>query len=315
MLVTSIAVAEPARAASPEQSSDELTLRDGRHVHGRVVEKEPGRWIVLETEDGNRHTFAWEVVAEVVQGPAAQQQAKSAKEIREAWRVRGGDRVSYELRAELAGVLQPGRTFDVTGVCATGTGVLAASIYGQTATDRGRAAGGGLGGRLAFMFLSRLEPGSRSWWALRAGTGLDLQLLYARIPTGIAPASGQMCSQVARSSHEVEVRDVPLLLVQVPFDLGAHVGLGGFVDALEWRGIVLGAAWAPSFIHIGPWTAGGSTQLSPLGFELTFDFTTLHATAKRRPPEQHLRMSVSVTLPSSDGQATLGTLAFGPVWY
>lgn len=293
---------------------DEVTLADGRSIRGRIVEKSPGRWLVVETENGARRTVAWQLVGEIVEAPVVREESvPSVPPSHDPWRARGGVRPSYELRIQTSALLEPVRSFSVEGTCGTGAGVVPASIYGQTALDRERGIGGGVGGRAGIMYFPRLGHKERAWWALRVNGGLDAQLFYMRLPSGIARMDDELCSDVAKTAHEVEARAVPELLLQIPLALGAAVGLGGLVDPVTWRGIVLGAAWAPSFTHLGPWTTSGKTRFSPLGVELTFDFTTLQAVAKK--PEPHLRMAATLTVPVLEGEALLGTLAFGWVWY
>ena len=313
-LATAVA-ASPAAAAHPTDVADEVVLRDGRRVRGRVTQKDPGRWVVIETRDGIRRTFAWDVVAEIDIDPDARRARSTTA--RNAWRARAGGKVSYEVRAMASAAVLPKRTYGLTGFCATGTGVAPASIYGQSATDRGRAVGAGLGARVGYMHVAPLEPdGSSSWWALRVATGLDLQLLHAQVPIGIRPFSGELCSEVAKNSHTVESAPSSLLLGRFPLTLGAHLGIGGLDDLMVWRGVVLGLAWSPSYTVVIPWrSGGGGGHLTPLGFELTFDFTTLHASLRERSPESHFRISVSVD-PSIDGsQPTTATLGLGLVWY
>lgn len=314
-IVALVLPSAPAHGAPRADSVlDEVRLRDGTHLRGRVIEKEPGRWIVVETEDGHHRTFAWDVVEEVnlVSGL---REPWIPQPIRAAWLGRGGWDVSYEIRAELTAVVLPNKTFTLAGVCATGTGIAPAAMYGRTVTDRGYGFGGGLGGRASYMYLSPLEPASSSsWWSLRVGAGLDLALLYSRAPTGVPEANGELCSQVARSSREVASASRPVLLTRIPFTVGGHLGLGKLADVLVWRGVALGAAWSPSYVHVGSWTGSGSGSFHPLGLELTLDFTTLHAVPATRRPEAHSRLALFIAAPSKDGPS-VWTLSFGAVWY
>lgn len=310
------AKAEPAKEANEvEDSRDEVKLRDGRSVRGRIVQKEPGRWVVIATEDGLRRTIAWDRIEEMIVAPPARR-AGTADPARGAWSVRTGGGMTYELRVGVTGILLPAQRFGLTGECATGSGFAPASIYGQFASDSGRAAGGGVGGRLGYMYLSRPDPeATSSWWAMRFGAGLDLQVLHSQIPVGIKPVDGELCTRVARTTHEVETRSTTLVLAHVPLTFGAQLGLGGFEDGVVWRGIVLGVAWAPSYIQTWPWVGDASSYFNPLGVELTLDLTTLHATGKKRSVEPQFRVSLFLA-PSLDvTQPTVGMLGFGPTWY
>lgn len=300
--------------ANEPPALDDITLRDGSRLRGRVIEKEPGRWIVVETEDGRYRTFAWDVV-QSVDLAAGIREPWVPEPVRRAWLSRGGWDVSYEIRAELTAIVLPSKTYSLTGFCASGTGIAPASIYGQTASDRAQAVGGGLGGRASYMHILSPEPEtSSSFWAIRVGSGLDFQLLHTRNPEGLRPIDGELCTQVARTSHEVEATSKPALLIQIPFNIGVHLGLGKFSDLTVWRGVVLGAAWSPSFVHLGPWSASGSSYFNPLGVELTVDFTSLHAVPESRRPESHTRVSASFAAPAGDSPL-ITTIAFGVVWY
>ena len=305
---------KPAREDDPPR--DEVKLRDGRRVRGRVVQKQPGRWVVIASEDGVRRTLAWDLVEEVAVVPAAHE-ANAPDAVRSAWQARTGAGLIYELRVAITGIVLPTRTFGVTGDCATGSGLAPASMYGQFATDSGRAAGGGIGGRLGYMYMSHIEPeGSSAWWALRAGAGLDLQILHSQIPVGIKPVDGELCSRVARMRHEVEMKSSSLLLAHVPLTFGTQLGLGSFDEGMVWRGVVIGAAWAPSYVQMWPWVGDASSHFNPLGLELTFDLATLRAaTSGKRAPEAQFRVSLFLA-PSLDvTQPTIGMLGFGPAWY
>lgn len=54
-------------AAGPP--GDQVLLKDGTTMRGRVVKQEPGTFVTLETADGAQHTVPWERVREVVVAP------------------------------------------------------------------------------------------------------------------------------------------------------------------------------------------------------------------------------------------------------
>ena len=294
---------------------DEVKLRDGRRVRGRIVQKQPGRWVIIATDDGVQRTVAWDRVEEIAVAPATQR-TTVADGARAAWRTRTSPGLTYELRVAITGIVLPTRKFELSGECATGSGLAPASMYGQFATDSGRAAGGGVGARLGYMYLSRIEPdGASTWWSLRAGAGLDLQVLHSQLPVGLEEIKGELCSRVVRTRHQVVTRSSSLVLAHVPLTFGAQLGLGGFDDGMVWRGVVLGAAWAPSYVQIWPWVGDASSHVNPLGLELTIDLATIHATSKRRSTEPQLRFSLYLAPSLDASQPTIGMLGFGPTWY
>ncbi|MDF2693460.1 MAG: hypothetical protein K0S65_1843 [Labilithrix sp.] len=344
---TSIALLSPAVRAAPEEDTpDEIKLRDGRVLRGRVVESIPGRWVIIETE-GRRRTFTWDTVAELDTAatpptptptpptsaaleatpapapPTTETTAASAPTetpstppapatSREAWRRGGG--MTYELRLEVSAIKLPERTFGLAGLCSTGTSTAPASIYGQSGSGDGVGIGGGIGARVGWMYRSRIDSeGASSWWALRVGTGLDVQALHADAPVGIRSIDGKLCSEVAKTRHEVKYESSAMLLAQIPFNLGAHLAFGK-LDDTRWRGIVLGGAWTPSTVHVGMFSSAASSHFNYLGLELTVDFTVLHAANMRRP-ESHVRVALYFSPSASGNQPSIGTLSLGAVWY
>lgn len=303
-----------ADATSPEHNLDEITLRDGSRVRGRVVQ-EDARFVKIETEGGRVRTFPWDVVSEVDR--AGGERTRLPELPRSAWRRRTGGGVTYEWRLELTGLALPKTTFGLTGFCATGDGVVPADVLGQTASDDVRGVGGGLGGRVGYMHLPTLDPGGRSsWWSFRFGAGLDLHVLHSRVPTGIPPANGELCSDVARARHEVASTSEALVNAHVPLNVGVLLALGSFHDPTVWRGVVLGLAWSPSFIQIGlPWTDSARGYVHYVGIEATIDFVTLQATRENRRVERQLRVALFVAPPVTDDLPAVGTLSVGPVWY
>jgi hypothetical protein len=171
-----------------------------------------------------------------------------------------------------------------------------------------------VGARGGWMYRSRIDPERvASWWAVRIGAGLDVQALHARAPVGIRPIDGQLCSEVAKTRHEIDYESRAMLLAQIPFNFGAHLAFGKLEDT-RWRGIVLGGAWTPSTVHLGLFSSTATSHFNYLGLELTADFTVLHA-AKKRQPESHVRVALYFSPSASSSQPTIGTLSLGAVWY
>ncbi|MBX3215144.1 MAG: hypothetical protein KF850_24120 [Labilithrix sp.] len=301
-----------ARAEAGVAAADEIRLRDGRVVEGRVVEQAQGRWLVVETADGRRRTFAWDAVEEV--GVAVSPRPATMHATTDAaWRRRSGAGLTYELRLNLSTIAPPDRTFGVGGLCSTGTGTAPIAMYGQSARAGATGFGGGAGGRIGFMARSRLDPdGASSWWGFRATAGLDLHAYHVRAPVGIAEPEGELCSNVAKRSHAVAYGSSMQLFASVPLTIGGLVALGKLDDA-RWKGVVLGAAWSPALYHFGAFSSMASTRLNPLGLELSVDLTVLHAEPAR--PEPHIRVAFFFAPHTDATQSAIGTLSVGAVWY
>ena len=220
--------------------------------------------------------------------------------------------LQYEVREQVAMALLPTHDYGVTGSCATGTGLAPASAYASGSAGRGQGMGAGVGGRVFYRDAPRPAPGSAStWWGFRAGGGLDLDLLYAKVPVGIPDMSGKLCQSVKSDGAVVQYGDSSVLLVQVPAYAGGELGLGSTDDTATWHGIVLGAAWAPTFTVIQPWITSGDVSASYLGTELTLDFASIEATGARISSK---RLAVMLVLPVREDGPLVLTLSFGAVW-
>jgi hypothetical protein len=147
---------------------------------------------------------------------------------------------------------------------------------------------------------------------MRVGAGLDLDLLYAKVPTGIGSMAGKLCARVRSDGANVQYEGSSVLLLQVPIFFGAELGLGSTDENATWHGIVLGAAWAPALTYFKPWSTEGDLNASYLGAELTIDFATVHPGPTR---EAGKRAAVFLVLPVRDDGPVVLTLSFGAVWY
>jgi hypothetical protein len=222
--------------------------------------------------------------------------------------------VSYEVREEIAAVLLPSHDYPVSGNCSTGTGVAPASVYAQGGSGRGVGVGVGVGGRVGFEVGATLQ-GERAlrWWAFRAGTGLDLSLLYANVPTGIPDMTGKLCARVKADGAAVGYQGSAVLLAQLPLLLGGEFALATDSGSESSHGVVLGAAWAPSIGYLKPWVADASLDASFLGAELTIDFASWRpAAAPARQSSK--RVALFLVLPARDQGPLIVTASFGAVW-
>lgn len=300
-------------AALGESSSDAVVLRDGTRLEGRVIEHVPGGHVVIET-GGRRRTLSWDEVREVdVAAPPTEENDDEELPPGDftSW---NRHRLGYELRGQIVGVVSAPRRHEASGSCATGSGLVPVSIYGQSASARVLGSGVGVGVRAAYIYHETPSPSARfPVWAFRAGGGIDLDYLYVHMPTGIPDVSGELCSTVQKRTPSVTRESASMLLVQVPLQLGAQLGLGSFRSGPSWRGIVIGAAWAPSLTHLEPSAGDRSTEVRFFGTEMTADLVTLKSVPGPAPP--NWRFSLFLSPPSRRNEALILKLGVGAAWY
>jgi hypothetical protein len=225
---------------------------------------------------------------------------------------RADDAVTYEIRQQITGALLPTHGYDVTGSCATGTGLAPASVYASGSSGHGEGLGVGVGARLGYEYTAASASGAGvRWRGFRVGGGLDLALLYGSVPTGMPSVSGDLCARVKNDGVQVQYQGSSMLLAQVPLFLGVEVGMGADEGNTGSHGVVFGAAWAPALTYVKPWVVDGDVSASYLGAELTLDFGTMRQGDSR---EASKRIAVFLLLPpDSSGPAVL-TVSFGAVW-
>jgi hypothetical protein len=170
-----------------------------------------------------------------------------------------------------------------------------------------------VGGRAFYRDAPRPPAGSgnSTWWGVRVGGGLDVDLLYAKVPLGIPDMSGKLCQSVKSEGAQVQYGDSSVLLLQIPATMGGELGLGSTDGTATWHGIVLGAAWAPTLTVLQPWITGGDVSASYLGTELTVDFASLDPTGDRISSK---RLAAMLILPVRENGPLVLTLSFGAVW-
>lgn len=231
-----------------------------------------------------------------------------------SWRQRKGHRLTYELRANVMSVVFTRQNYVAGGYCATVTGFAPVSIYGQTGSARGFGVGAGLGLHGGYAYLVPPEPGA-TFWALRAGAGIDIAYLYVDMPMGIPDVAGELCAQVQRRAPEVREESGSMLLLRAPIHLGGQLGIGSFRDgSSSWSGVLVGAAWAPSLFHLEPSVGPRDTHFQWIGAEVTVDFVTLHASLAADAYPMHLRLTAFVAPPFGD-EPFVVILSTGAAWY
>jgi hypothetical protein len=297
-----------AGVAPPAGADDEVTLRDGSRLRGRIVQQTPGRPVMLVDREGRRHLLAWDAIDEVVLARSAAQPTARAS-------VLGGGLVSYELHASVAGLLMPSRSFVAGGTCKTLTGTAAVSRYDIPDKGRGGGAGPSVGGRVAWLRarVPRPEEGS-TWWAVRVGAGVDLDYLVMRVPTGIPDVDGDLCAHVQAQPSSTGYTVGPSLVAQLPLVLGGHVGLGGFDGASAWKGVVLGAAWSPSLLYASVPEGKAITTVALVGLDLTLDVSRLEG-AREVGATPQLRLNLFLSAPLRSDDPAIARLGVGAVWY
>jgi hypothetical protein len=226
---------------------------------------------------------------------------------------RAQDTVTYEVREQITFALLPTHLYGVNGTCSTGTGTAPASVYDPGGSGRGNGAGAGVGGRIGFQHVvTPPTEHSQTWWGLRMGAGLDLDMLYAKVDTGIPDVSGQLCERIRGDAPQVGYQGSSVLLTQMSVLFGAQMGAGSIGDDGVWHGLILGAAWAPAVTWTKPWVANGDLGASILGTELTLDFATLTKDTLR---ESGKRVALYFLLPTQDRGSVVVTASFGVVWF
>jgi hypothetical protein len=311
--------------------NDTVYLRDGTELTGRVLREEPDRYVVIATALGQQ-TIAWQEVRRVILagtagaagGPRAELGAgfglgmtgtlEESETKRQAWKKRGGTLASYEVRANVTGILLPNQPVPATPYyCTTSSGYPTTGSAGPGQGNAG-GGGGGIGARTGVSVLNAPTPGkSRTFSAFRISGGVDFWSLHFAFPTGYDVQQGGTCR-----TGEVPMKydGTSMMQLNVPLNLGVHVGLGGFDSRSSWGGLVLGLAYSPSYSYSKASEATeGQGNFNWAGVELTVDITTLEALLDKQAASAHFRLAAFLLPPLKEGWPWLFTAGCGAVWY
>jgi hypothetical protein len=191
-------------------------------------------------------------------------------------------------------------------VAYTGAGPDGTGTVPGTATAIG--VGGGIGARLGLMYFPTLEPNPThgTFFAFRAGFGLDTDFLYLRTPTGYSYSD---------STRSTVYGNRGLWIGSVPFELGGAVGLGRFSGDSAWHGSMLGIAYAPQLqFSMELSKTSGDFRFNPAGAQISVDITTLDASHGNEPSAQ-IRIAVWGLAPLGDSHPWVVNLGIGAIWY
>ena len=225
---------------------------------------------------------------------------------KEAWTKRTGVLPSYEVRAQVTGLLWPNVVFSDTNPA---TGEIETSRADQLGI------GGGVGLRAGMMYVSLPDLASQSGalTGFRLGVGLDGSVLYSKPPRGFTyRGDGDNIS-----GRAVDRVDKAFFYPTVSAQLGFHVGFGKYRTPSIWRGIVLGLAYSPAYVwslEIGK-TDFDSHGFNYGGFEATIDVTSIEAGLDNLSPEMQIRLFALVLPRVNDDLPWLISLGVGAVWY
>jgi hypothetical protein len=216
---------------------------------------------------------------------------------RDAWDRRSNVRLMYGANAQITGL-------ELKDVAFTGASPQGAPV---AATGTSAGVGGGVGVRVGMMFLTLAEPAESSgtFFAFRLDAGLDTNVFWAQRPSGYSYAG---TTRTTRHANQA------LWVVTAPLEIGFGIGAGSFADKLTWRGVVIGAAYAPApEFTMDLRNTSGEFRFNPAGAEITADIT--HLSAEHADAEMQIRITLWGLLPLSDDRPGLLSLGIGAVWY
>jgi hypothetical protein len=166
--------------------------------------------------------------------------------------------------------------------------------------------GGGVGARLALWYMSLPDPitGQGVFPAFRLGMGRESNFLYVRYPDGY---------DYGGNYREVSHDSRGFWLVNLPLQVGFHLGLGKFRTQDTWRGAVVGIAYSPTAqFEIDMNQTEGDFRFNELGVELSVDITTIDTAESN---ETQIRLMIYGLLPKDDDHPGVLTLGLGAAFY
>jgi hypothetical protein len=302
-LTVAILLAAPrARAQSPdtEPESDEATVAPGDPLPSPQTPPANG----ASSPAGGARSGV-EAGGYLAPGRPANSDELDPATQKEAWTKRSGVLGSYEVRAQVTGLLWPNVAFSDTNPATE-------QIESSRADQLG--IGGGIGLRAGMMYVSLPDPtaASGALTGFRLGVGLDGNVLYSKPPRGFTYRGDS--ENIGRAVDRV---DKAFFYPTASVALGFHVGFGKYRTPSIWRGTVLGLAYSPAYVwslEIGKTEFDGH-GFNYAGFELTLDVVSMEAGLDNLKPEMQIRLFATVLPRVNDDLPWLISLGVGAVWY
>lgn len=300
-------------------------LRVGAH---RVEVGQEG--FLVGTRDVTIGVGAHEVVAILLErDPRASLTFKEAEQIRREWLTRGGSKVSYELRGQGIVMVGGGKRLRNGYVIAGSSARGGPYVSDDTAPFAGPLSGGGSGGpgfRIAYMYMALPDTskGSGVWHAFRVGTGADVDFGYwftaaPFVKTGPAGTIISGASADAKATYAADhavathydVGDFRTgWMLNVPVTIGYQLAIGKFKGP-EWKGAVVGLAYAPSLNVLVPYQFDKAVYFIPYGFEVSVDIVNDMTSVGK---QAFGKVFVYVLPPIKDSFVVVN-IGGGAVWY
>lgn len=301
----------PAKTAPIDLPAEGVVLADGQALAGWVQSIDADDGVVLRRADGRSETLAWSTVKRVLLAPGHDVAIGESAAPESAPSAAAGRRASASANGPVATVGRGGVGVSMGGTLADAQarrerwmrrgGVLLGYDAGfsllylhwnvQGTSVDGEGGGGVLHG--TYYKLNAPDPttGGSTWSGWRVGTGIE---------SAVAHVSAGSTSITAYTMN-------------VPISLGGQVGLGKYEGEGEWRGIMLGADYRPSYQYTVV-DGNGSGAWNWYGFQVTLDFTTLRAALERQTRDANWRLSAFV-LPPVDSGPLIVVAGAAIAWY
>ncbi|MFO0660729.1 MAG: hypothetical protein U0165_12990 [Polyangiaceae bacterium] len=263
---------------------DAVLTVDGRLIEGTITERVENQYVVINTPTGSRR-ITWDQIKRVDQSSnnPADQEGRSAPPSNgpigsrtDTWASRGSTHLTFGVDALGDALFQEGRTVD------------------NVPEGRRLGFGGGAGARVGFLTFATpdFEGNSGNWYGWRFGSGADVSYVAASAP-------GE--DSLNKSSY----------LVKVPLYFGGQFGFGSLPSSREWKGVMFGIDYRPSYLRVKYADAPAQGILNWAGFDMTLDFATMHPDSS---PEMQLRIVGSMYFPVVE-KLWSGSIGVGLAWY
>ncbi len=222
----------------------------------------------------------------------------------QAWDQRGGVVASYEARGMATGVMIPDQAYSSVNPVSKQTETGHATTWGI---------GGGIGVRIAMMYLPLPDPATSSggFAAFSLGTGVDGSVLYVRPPSGYS-------YDIANNKvvgRGLKRQDRAWLYGNIPLQLGVRFGIGHYRTQKIWRGVVLGFVYSPTWTYrLDIQSLDGEGKFNFAGFETDLDITSLEA-RRGIVSESQIRLFAYVLPRIKSDLPWLASAGIGAVWY